>query len=362
MVDGQIVLNKNTSEFVLFTKLLAGRLLVAHNLAFDALFLSAEFMRAGIVAPIDREFGLCTMRLASEYLATATATATRSLASCCSEAGVVHNGAHSALGDARAAAELFAYYLRCAGTPPPWAMLYRHATAIGWPTAAALAASTPTPRGNGAVAQDGSWLDRLVDRLPRVPKPDTADAYLAVLDSALLDRHLSATEQAGLVALANDLALTRDDVISLHRDYLTALGAAAWADRVVTSAERDDLVLVATLLGLARDDVDEALETASGGAPTIPTQRAPFELMTGDRIVLTGDMQRPREEWIADAQAAGLEVGGITEKTKLVVAADPDSLSGKARKARNYGIPIVGEETFRRMLGGMSSVAKDTVP
>lgn len=26
-----------------------------------------------------------------------------------------------------------------------------------------------------------------------------------------------------------------------------------------------------------------------------------------------------------------------------VVAADPDSLSGKARKARDYGIPIVGE-------------------
>ncbi|HCM50934.1 MAG TPA: hypothetical protein DIS91_10455, partial [Microbacterium sp.] len=36
---------------------------------------------------------------------------------------------------------------------------------------------------------------------------------------------------------------------------------------------------------------------------------------------------------------------------RLVVAADPDSLSGKARKARDYGIPIVGEAWLIDTLG-----------
>ncbi|MPM25748.1 hypothetical protein SDC9_72248 [bioreactor metagenome] len=33
----------------------------------------------------------------------------------------------------------------------------------------------------------------------------------------------------------------------------------------------------------------------------------------------------------------GLEVGAVTKRTKLVIATDPDSLSGRARKARDYG-------------------------
>jgi len=40
----------------------------------------------------------------------------------------------------------------------------------------------------------------------------------------------------------------------------------------------------------------------------------------------------------------------VTKKVKLVVTADPDSLSGKARKAADYGIPIVTEEAFAAML------------
>jgi DNA polymerase-3 subunit epsilon len=41
----------------------------------------------------------------------------------------------------------------------------------------------------------------------------------------------------------------------------------------------------------------------------------------------------------------------VTRKVKLLVAADPDSLSGKARKARDYGIPIVDEATLARLAG-----------
>ncbi|MGI6566779.1 MAG: exonuclease domain-containing protein, partial [Limnochordia bacterium] len=48
--------------------LLSGRMLVAHNLAFDARFLAAEFARAGHAVELDGSAGLCTMRVAEYYL------------------------------------------------------------------------------------------------------------------------------------------------------------------------------------------------------------------------------------------------------------------------------------------------------
>jgi DNA polymerase-3 subunit epsilon len=68
-------------------------------------------------------------------------------------------------------------------------------------------------------------------------------------------------------------------------------------------------------------------------------------------VVLTGEMTEPREVLETRGRAAGLQVGkGVTKKTRVLVAADPDSLSGKARKARDYGIPIVTEAAFGRLL------------
>ena len=43
----------------------------------------------------------------------------------------------------------------------------------------------------------------------------------------------------------------------------------------------------------------------------------------------------------------------VTKKTKVVVAADPDSLSGKAAKARAYDIPVITEAAFARLLQGL---------
>jgi DNA polymerase III subunit epsilon len=79
-------------------QLLRGRVLVAHNLPFDALFLAAEYSRLGAKLPAHRDVGLCTMRLATQYL-----PAGRSLADCCLVADVALTNAHSALHVASAA-------------------------------------------------------------------------------------------------------------------------------------------------------------------------------------------------------------------------------------------------------------------
>src|SRR5262249_14128652 len=64
--------------------LLRGRILVAHNVAFDGPFLAYQFAQSGYDTPIDIDRSLCTMLLAGTFLPGAG----RSLAACCAAAGV----------------------------------------------------------------------------------------------------------------------------------------------------------------------------------------------------------------------------------------------------------------------------------
>jgi len=324
------------------SELLRGRTLVAHNLAFDALFLSSEFRHLGLTVPVDTQHGLCTMQLAPHFLPSAG----RSLLDCRRAAGMSAHQAHSALHDARAAADLLAHYLTITGAPPPWAPTVARSRSLPWPAVPAATAAAVRRRAPGV--REPHFLTRLADRLPRQQEP-RADAYLDLLDRALLDRDISATEADGLVAVAESLGLGRADVRCLHKRYLTGLAGIALADGVLTPAERHDLDSVATLVGLSAAAVDRALADAEGTAASPGRQF--WQLRSGDLVVFTGTMTPDREEWQAGAEAAGLLVGeGVTKKTRLLVAADPDSMSGKAKKARQYGIPIVHPEAYRSML------------
>jgi DNA polymerase-3 subunit epsilon len=328
--------------------LLRDRVVVAHNLAFDAAFLAAEYARLGLQAPVGREYGLCTMHLAAQLLPNAG----RSLRDCCLAAGIPQQRAHSALDDARAAAGLLSRYLGRVGTPPPWQQLVLDASALTWPQLPEVEVLPVQRRHPHEVAEH--FLTRLVDRLPRVPSPPQADTYLSLLDHALLDRHVSTAEADTLVQAARELGLSRAEVLGLHRRYLLALAAEARDDGVVTDVERADLRTVAELLGLARGDVDAVLDP--GPDPerrrsTRPLPAPPFRLLPGDTVVFTGQTAEPRELWEERARAAGLTVGrGVTRTTRLLVAADPDTMSGKARQARRHRIPIIHAGAFLGLL------------
>ncbi len=95
---------------------IAGRTVVAHNARFDLNFLEHEFQRADVTLAPGIP-AVCTMEWSTRFLVGAS----RKFADCCSAAGVVHDSAHSAVGDALATAHLLAYYLKTGGVPPPWA-------------------------------------------------------------------------------------------------------------------------------------------------------------------------------------------------------------------------------------------------
>ena len=104
------------------TGLLAGHVVVGHNIDFDLRFLTAEL--AAVNEPFTLGGKLCTQRLAPDYLPGPK----RTLAVCCEQAGIVNDHAHSALGDTLATAELFAFYLRHHRGTPPWASVVAQAS------------------------------------------------------------------------------------------------------------------------------------------------------------------------------------------------------------------------------------------
>jgi DNA polymerase-3 subunit epsilon len=84
--------------------------------------------------------------------------------------------------------------------------------------------------------------------------------------------------------------------------------------------------------------------------PSVPP-RPRFQLEPGDMVAFTGEMEGGRELWEQRArQASYVPYDDVTRQVRILVAADPDSMSAKARKARQYGIPIITPDTFTRML------------
>lgn len=322
----------------------AGRTVVAHNAPFDMRFLHAELARAGLDLRDVEIPALCTMQWVPRHVSTAS----RRLHDCCRAMGVEHRDAHSALGDALATAGLLSRCLGLGRLATEWrpriheCQSFRWPDYYGaWPDARMVARSSVPPlRGD-------DWMGRLVDRLPHVESAE-AESYLAILDEALIDHYLSEHEQAALLSVAQDLRLGREQVRYLHTAYLNALADAALEDGVVTEAEKSELQAVAQALGLESSAIAEALERVRVEGDARDT--AAISLRPGDRVVFTGEMSTDRAVWYSRARAAGLDPGGVTRKTRVVVAADPDSLSGKGRKAREYGVPIVTEAFFERLL------------
>lgn len=330
-------------------ELLAGRVLVAHNASFDTRFLVADLSRAGY-AINPTEHTLCTMRLARELLPGSR----RALSDCCDAFDIVIEDAHRASSDALATARLLACYIETYPDAQYWSQMVDRAARFDWPPLAILdadwvareVAAAPTP----------TFLQRIAARMPDHSGPHEHSEYLALLDRCLLDRAISRHESDQLVELAEDLGIGQSQAVALNRRYFDSLVQVAWEDGVLTTTERADIVTVGALLQIDAGAVEGAMVEPTGlkRGEEFPAFAA---LEPGDLVVLTGEMQRKREDWEEDLRNHGLTPwGAVTRKVRLVVAADPDSISGKARKARDYGIPIVDELTLRRMLDSAGSV------
>ncbi|MFA4965911.1 MAG: exonuclease domain-containing protein, partial [Thermoleophilia bacterium] len=345
----------------LLAESLRGRVLVAHNLSFEAQFLMGEFARLGHELQLDRSSGICTMTLASTYIPHSP----RNLQACCDCCGVELQDAHSALADARATTQLLGRYISVDEEfADRWAHCFAQSLQVQWP---ALPADRGRVKPRGAAAASdaaGTYVGRLAAHLPAVGGSGVTDSYLEVLDRALIDRILALHEMDELIALARDLGLSRQQTHRAHRDYLDALVRQAWSDGALNDAETADLLVVASLLGIGESELQGSVRAAAEGAGGRAGSacRPPvgaFALEPGDRIVFTGEEPGvSRDQLCYEAEARGMRpMGSVSGKTKVVVASDPDSISGKARKARECGVPVIDFAAYFRLRDRMDKDA-----
>lgn len=121
-------------------------------------------------------------------------------------------------------------------------------------------------------------------------------------------------------------------------------------------AERADLDRVSALLGLTTLDVEMYLSVVAARTEPLPPISSPYRvsLSAGDVSCIAGATNLPRAELVGRAHEHGIAVGDLTKSTKVLVAADPDSQSGKATRARRYGIAITTEQALLRALNEMT--------
>lgn len=328
--------------------LLHGRTMVAHNASFEVRFLTREFGRLGVALPAYGTWVLDTMVLFGQ----AFPQHKRSLGEALRVTGISNERPHTALADAAATAELLAYlYASDSDAPLRGAPLKMPAHEY--------AQSRPViPRGHkeaqGESADD--WLSRLAINLPAAGESN-AEKYKTVLRAALADKKLVKSEIKQLEKQAAKDGIPHSDLLLIHEEFVRQLAIEAWLDGIITDDERHTLTTLGTQLGMSQEFVDELLASPQQGEYELRLSLEP-----GDRITFTGQMNLPREEWEERARALGFDVGGVTKKSKVLVSSNPDSESGKAKKARDLSVPIIGEKEFAQLVNAFTGSMEEPEP
>jgi DNA polymerase-3 subunit epsilon len=331
--------------------MLRDRVIVAHNASFDMSFLIAEYQRLGITLPLGQRAAMCTMQLATTFLPGSG----RSLAACCDCYGIVSTGAHEALSDAMVTAELLGCYIREDVSARIWTAALASFAGLNWPTMESQEVALKK-RTTVAEPKESFLSDQLTKLREIVATPQELD-FLALLDEVLDDGLVSVEESQALLEAVTQMNLSAKRFEDLRNLYFKELVAAAWSDGELSDDESAEIRRVGSWMKIAPDDIDRGLSAPAlagareEGAPD--SLNAFAGLQPGDRIVLTGDMKMSRSHYEQLVVSGGYVVWpAVTKKVRLVAAEDEWSLSGKAKRAREFGIPVVQVEQLESFLRG----------
>jgi len=312
---------------VALARRLDGAVLVAHNLPFDVRMLTNEFRRVG--GRLDPGNGFCTYRATGENLATA-----------CRRRSIPLENAHRALVDVRATVRLLS-----AVTDP--GRLHDVTPAAARPPRVPF---NPRTLRRDAHGSEQMTMPYRVERATGSDVHGEADPelrYLDLIDDVISDGVLTTDESRRLARFAADTGLTPADVVRIHVRYVDGVIDAALRDGIIDDTERSLITRTASELGV---DPGHVLDRITGSIAA----RGSLALAPGTRVCFTGTATASdgsflsRDDLTAVAADRGLHpVANVTKKgCDLLVASDPSSQSGKAKKARAYGIPIAAATDF----------------
>jgi DNA polymerase-3 subunit epsilon len=330
-------------------------IIVGHHVRFDIGFLKAEYSRIGIACP---DFPtLCTLELSHQIL---DEVPSRKLHHCCEAFGIQLSDAHSALGDARATAGLLRHYFSSGRIDSVCLTsileLQRKVAALGWLPLPCTGITVTRAESANKAKEDRTYLAQLVERMLGDDSKNASEGdYLALLDRALEDRLISKAEAESLIESAQNWGMSRPEVLNAHRSYLRSLASEALSDGTVTPTEYKDLEQVCEMLDLSQASLAEALRKPLRNTSV----KVNIVSMTGLSVCFTGELlgsiegQRITRQMAQEfATRAGLIVrNGVTMDLDLLVVVDPNTQSGKAKKARQYGSRIMAEAAFWHAIG-----------
>lgn len=351
---------------------IAGLPLVAHNARFDLAFLRNELSRAGWDVPWLPAY--CTLDGSRHYLPELDR---RRLVDCCWATGVSLENAHSALGDARATAELLRAYLYGIRHRPVHAALFdvrSQAAEVQWPKGPARAYSpvvidsreaaisqrirysNSRPKSPALLSQLTSLrLEEIVDE----GAPIGTLTYVEALLGALEDGELSGQEQEALTELTSLYELADTDIAAAHRAVLLALAHRAMDDGLVSRAERQELKSVASVLAVPEravktiiDEADAArAERLSAGLQDLPVDWMLGEpLRVGDKVAFTGCDAVQREALEIRSTQLGVRVTGNVSGLTALLVTDGSFSGTKLDDAERLGTRTVGPDEYAVLL------------
>jgi DNA polymerase III epsilon subunit family exonuclease len=338
---------------------LRGTVFAGYYPHFDFRFLRSEVNRLGHeVPPVGL---LCVNELARDV---APDLPGRKLEICCKHFGIPLSESHTARADAVATANVLRECskrskldFRTLLTPlniQPFPDL-----ADVWPGLRINGKSYTRASAAEAMKSEPNYIAKLIASLPIGPKSDQSlDRYFALLDHVLEDRVVTPDEATMLFDLAREVGISQGQAEDAHCKYTRDLVFAALADEVVTQKEEEDLRHVARVLSIPDSKFEEILAEATANPAismtSITRTTTPKNDLAGLSICFTGEFTcringnlAARHFAEAIAQKRGMIVRkGVTKDLDVLVVADPNSMSGKAKKARQYGIRIVVEPVF----------------
>jgi DNA polymerase-3 subunit epsilon len=308
-----------------FSRLIHGSIMVAHNISFDQRMLEQEYSR--VKKQVDLGAGFCTLQATKLKLEVA-----------CKEYGITNISAHRALTDARATALIFIKILEQLGSVEgllPVSVRYD------------FKAKSPQLLSRAALSQDHKPgqqnLRRIIHGLGPSEEAGPELSYLDALSSVMSDFEITHDELKYLNDWAETLGLGSSKQEELHSAFFNQIVLAAERDKFISGTEKMLLEKAAKTLGV---NYTEAAETNQ--------KSEDFTLKPGMRVCFTGSAigkdgeELPRETLELYATKKSLiPVSSVTKKTcDLLVAADKSSMSGKTKKARDYGIPVISVAEF----------------
>lgn len=291
--------------------------LVAHNQSFDMRFLRNEFQR--IDAKFDAGIPICTYQLTGSDLTTT-----------CSERGIRIEGAHRALVDARATAEVFRNVYRDADA---------HRTVREDHTVARCSAHSEDVVIR-TLRRENTELRTNLKRVAKSPWQDPLRDYRYALNLALDDGEITESEWEELELLRRTLGLSGSEVEEQRRILFERTQEAVMRDGFTSPAEEKMLLKMATNLGLNYKPPERKDATRA--------------LFIGMVVCFTGSGQGmlARSSMVQVAEEKGISVnGGVSRNIDLLVAADVSSYSSKTQKARKLGKPVMSAVDFLQLVG-----------